>query len=132
MASDTTREEPYVKPASILTWIIRIAAAILLVMGAFIWTGNYDSLVTIHILVGVVFTIALLVLTFQAFRGGVARGLVLLALVVDLALPVLGLTQGMIFPESLAMVGGIVHLALGVGAWVLAEMLTLRLGKKVR
>ena len=118
------------KAPSIVLWIIRIAAAVLLIMGAVIWMGSGDSLITIHILIGVVFTIAALALTYLASRAGVARGLVFAALVVDLALPLLGLTQGMLFPESLAWIAAILHLALGLGAWALAEMLALQVGKK--
>jgi hypothetical protein len=112
--------------------VIRITAVILLIMGAVIWMGNGDSLITFHILIAVVFTIAVLAVTIQAFRAGISRGLVILALVVDLALPVLGLTQGMLFPESLAWIAEILHLGLGVGAWVLAEMLALQLSRKRR
>ena len=43
-----------------------------------------------------------------------------------LALPILGLTQGM-FPDSLALFVQVFHLLVGVGAWVLAEMLVRRM-----
>ena len=118
------------KATSILHWTVRIAAALLLISGAVVWTGSADVLIPIHILLGVVLTIALLVLTYRGFAGGVARGLVVGVLIVSLVLPVLGMTQSALVPESLAWVAQIVHLALGLGAWALAETLFLRLGKK--
>jgi hypothetical protein len=120
-----------VSTKSIPLWIIRVAAALLLIVGVVIWPGNADGLIASHIVLGAVLTITLFVLEYQAFRAGVSPGLVVLAVVWSLALPVLGLTQGM-FPESLAIVARVFHLLVGVGAWLLAETLVRRMPKKAR
>lgn len=113
---------------SIALWIIRVVAALLLILGIMVWPGNADGLITPHIALGVVLTIALLVMDYQAFRAGVSPGLVALAVVWALALPVLGLTQEML-PESFATFTQLFHLLLGVGAWLLAETLGRRMAK---
>ena len=111
---------------SIPLWIIRVVAALLLIMGVMIWPGNADWLVLPHVALGAVLSLALLVLAYQGFRAGVSPSLVMLAVVWALALPVLGLTQG-ILPDSLALVVQVFHLLVGVGAWVLAEILVRRM-----
>lgn len=111
---------------SIPLWIIRVLAALLLIMGVVIWPGNADWLILPHVALGAVLTIVLLVLAFQAARAGVSPGFVALAVIWALALPVLGLTQG-IFSDSLALLAQVFHLLVGVGAWVLAEALVRRM-----
>ena len=116
---------------SIPLWIIRVLAALLLILGVVVWPGNADGLIVPHIALGVVFVLTLFVVEYQAFRAGVSPTLVALAVVWSLALPVLGLTQGML-PDSLAMIGQVFHLILGVGAWLLAETLVRRMPSKKR
>jgi hypothetical protein len=125
------REIIAVNTKSIPLWIIRVATALLLIMGIMVWPGNADGLITPHIGLGVVLTIALLVVDYQAFRAGVSPGLVGLAVVWALALPVLGLTQEML-PESFAVFTQLFHLLLGVGAWLLAETLVRRMTTRAR
>lgn len=123
------REKVNVNTKSIPLWIIRVTAALLLLMGIVIWTGSADSLITFHIVLGVVLSITLLVVAIQAFRAGVSAGLPILAVVWALAMPVLGLTQG-ILPESAALFVQVFHLVVGVGAWVLAEIVVRRMPAK--
>ncbi len=113
---------------SIPLWIVRGSAALLLIMGLVIWTGNADSLITFHILLGVVLSLALIVIAVQALRTGVSPGLPVLALVWAIAMPVLGLTQETL-PESLALLVQVFHLLVGVGSWLLAEVLVRRMPK---
>jgi hypothetical protein len=116
---------------SIPLWIVRAVAALLLILGIVVWPGNADGLIAPHIVLGVVLTLALLVLEYQAFRAGVSPALVALAVVWSVALPVLGLTQAML-PDSLAISAQVFHLIVGVGAWVLAETLVRLMPKKKR
>ena len=113
---------------SIPLWTIRVAAALGLIMGVVIWPGNADGLILPHVALGAVLSLALLVLAYQGFRAGVSPGLVLLAVIWAVALPVLGLTQG-IFPDTLAFAVQVFHLAVGIAAWALAEVLGRRMAK---
>jgi hypothetical protein len=117
-----------VNTKSIPLWIIRITAALLLIMGVAIWTGSADSFITFHILLGVVLSVALLVVAAQAFRAGVAPGLPVLVVIWAVAMPVLGLTQEML-PESFALLVQVFHLLVGVGSWALGEVLVRRMPK---
>jgi len=116
---------------SIPLWIIRVVAVLLLVLGVVVWPGNADGLIAPHIALGVVLALTLFVLEYQAFRAGVSPALVALAVVWSLALPILGLTQAML-PDSLALFAQVFHLLVGVGAWVLAEILVRRMPSKKR
>lgn len=113
---------------SIPLWIIRGSAALLLIMGIVIWPGNGDWLITPHIALGAVLVIALLVVAYQAARASVSWGLVAVTVVWALAMPVLGLTQGA-FPDSFALFVQLFHLLVGVGSWVLAEVLVRRMNR---
>jgi hypothetical protein len=108
--------------------VIRIAGLIQLILGVIVWTGN-DSLIMIHMLIGTIFTIALFILTYQAYRAGVVRWLVALAAVWALVLPIWGAAQEKIFPESYFWVSQILHVLCGVGAIGLAEMMTVKMRK---
>jgi hypothetical protein len=117
------------KNSSMLQMAIRVSGLILLVLGILIWTVGAHSLIRPHILVGVIFTIALFILTYQAYRAGVAVWLVGLAVIWALILPVWGLAQERIFPESYFWVSQVLHMLCGVGAIGLAEILAVRMRK---
>ena len=116
------------KNSSILPMVIRIAGVIQLLLGIIVWTGN-DSLIMIHMLIGTIFTIALFILTYQAYRAGVVRWLVALAAVWALVLPIWGATQEKIFPESYFWVSQILHVLCGIGAIGLGEMMAVKMRK---
>jgi hypothetical protein len=126
-----TREIISMSTKSIPLWIIRVVALLLLIVGIVVWPGNADALIAPHVVLGVVLTLTLFVLEYQAFRAGVSPALVALAVVWSMALPIMGLAQGML-PDSLAMAAQVFHLLVGVGAWVLAEILVRRMPKKAR
>ena len=119
------------KNTSILQMVIRIFGLIQLVLGVIVWTGSADSLITIHMLSGSIFTIALFILIYMAYRAGALRWLVILAVVWGLALPIWGLTQAKILPESYFWISQILHLLCGVGAIGLAEMLAVQIKKSL-
>lgn len=113
-----------------LQMVIRIVGMLQLALGIVFWTGNADKLVVVHILLGLILTIALFMLTFRAYRAGVVRWLVILAAVWAVGLPVWGMLQEKIFPESLFWIAQVLHLICGLGAIGLGEMLGVQLGKK--
>jgi uncharacterized iron-regulated membrane protein len=103
--------------------VVRIAGLLMIVLGLLIWTGNFAGLIPIHMLIGIVLVLALWALAYRAFRAGVARALVVAAVVVGLALPVFGANQQQILPGDGHVVVQVVHLALGLVAIGLGEAL---------
>ena len=118
------------KNSSVLQMVIRIAGLIQLVLGVIVWTGTADALIMIHALIGSIFTIALFTVTYQAYRADVLPWLVILTAVWALVLPVWGLAQEKIFPESYFWIAQILHVLCGIGAIGLAEMLSAQMRKK--
>jgi hypothetical protein len=118
------------KNTSILQMVIRIIGVIQLILGIVFWTGNADSLVIYHIVLGSILVIALWVLAYQASRTGVSQRLVILAAVWGLILPIWGLSQDKILPGSYNWITQVMHLLFGVGAIGIAEMLGPQMRKK--
>jgi uncharacterized membrane protein len=118
------------KVTSILQMTVRIAGVIELILGILFWTGNAESLVICHIALGSLITLALFVLTYQAYRANVSRWLVLIAAVWAIGLPIWGLAQGRIFPGTYNWISEVLHLLCGVGAIGVAEILAAQIRKK--
>jgi hypothetical protein len=118
------------KTASILQMVIRIVGLIQLILGIIVWTGNADSLIPIHILLGSIVTIALWVLTYLASRAGVLRWLVILAAFWGLVLPIWGLAHGMIRPGAYNWISQVLHLLCGIGAIGMAEVMGMQMRNK--
>ena len=118
------------KITSILPMVIRIIGVIQLILGIVFWTGNADSLVIVHIVLGSILVIALWLLAYQASRAGVSRRLVILAVVWGLILPIWGLSQDKILPGFYNWITQVLHLLCGFGAVGMAEMLAPQMRKK--
>ncbi len=112
---------------TVLQMIVRITGLIQIVLGLFIWNGTNDNLIPLHIFTGSVLVLALWSLAAIAARARVSIGLVVLAVVWGLILPILGLTQAGLAPGSAHWVIQIVHLLLGLGAIGQAESLAMRI-----
>lgn len=74
-------------------WTARGAALVLLGLGIYIWTGNADELITLHIVVGVVLVLSLWTLAAIAARAGVSSLLIGVSIAWSFAAALLGLTQ---------------------------------------
>jgi hypothetical protein len=107
---------------------IRISGVLLLGLGVFIWTGNFDQLIPYHRILGFILVLALWALCILAARAGVPIGLVMGAAVWGLIAPILGLTQTSILTGGYHWVIQIVHLLIGIGAIGWGE----RLGMMIR
>ncbi len=103
--------------------VVRIAGLLMIVLGLLIWTGNFAGLIPFHMLIGIVLVVALWVLAYQGLRAGVSRGLVAVAVVVGLVLPIFGVNQQQILPGDGHVVVQVAHLALGLVAIGLGEAL---------
>ena len=117
------------KNSSILQMTLRFAGLIQLILGFTVWIGKVDFIILIHILVGSIFTIALFALTYQAYRAGVSRQLVMLAAALAVILPIWGLAQEKILPESYFWISQVLHILFGVGAIGMAEMMAVKMRK---
>lgn len=104
-------------------WTVRISGLIMIVLGLLIWTGNFDGLVPIHMLIGIVLVVALWVLCWQAYQVGVARGLVVTAAIIGLILPVYGMLQKDVLHADDNILVPVVHLGMGLLAIGLGEAL---------
>lgn len=112
---------------TVFQWLVRITGLIQIVLGVFIWTGNADSFIRVHIISGIVLVVSLFALAVVAAMARVAPGLVALAAVWALVVLVLGLTQVGLVPGSAHWVIQVLHLLLGLGAIGQAESLAWRI-----
>jgi hypothetical protein len=112
---------------TVFQWLVRLTGLIQIVLGVFIWTGNADALIPVHIVSGSVLVLALLGLAVLAARAGVPPGFVALASVWAVIVLILGLTQERLLPGSAHWVIQVLHLLLGLGAIGQAENLARRI-----
>ena len=112
---------------AIFQWLVRLTGLIQIVLGVFIWTGNADSLIPIHISSGVVLVLSLLTLAVLAAFARVNPAFVVLAIVWGLITVLLGLTQERLLPGPAHWVIQVLHLLLGLGAIGQAENLARRI-----
>jgi hypothetical protein len=105
---------------------VRVAGVIQILLGLAFWTGNALGLVDLHQLLGILLVLALWTQAALAHRAGVPAGLVAVAAVWGLVVPIVGLTQRELFPGSAHWVIQVVHLLLGIGLLALAENLAIR------
>lgn len=108
---------------SIVLWTIRITGVIQIVLGMAFWTNNLYSLLPVHMLVGVILVVALWVLAGLAARMGASLGIVALAVVWGLIVPILGIMQTQLLPGSAHWVIEVVHLLVGLIAIGLGDRL---------
>jgi hypothetical protein len=108
---------------TVLRTLVRIIGSIMIVLGVLFWTGNATTLIPLHMLLGV--TLVLLLWTL-AVIGAIVRvnvGLVAVALVWGLIVPVLGVTQTQLLPGSAHWLIRTLHLLVGLIAIGLADTL---------
>ena len=107
--------------------LIRITGPTALVLGVLFWTGNALTLIPVHMLAGIVLILSLWTLAILAAVSGVPRGLVALAIVWGLVVPILGMTQTRLLPGDAHWVIRILHLLIGIGAMSLGQGLASRI-----
>ena len=101
---------------TIVRILMRLTGLVLVVLGVLFWTGNARGLIPVHQLLGFVLVLCLGVMAALAARAGVQPGLVALAVVWGLVVPVLGLTQDRLLPGSAHWLIQVLHLLVGLGA----------------
>lgn len=107
-----------------IRFLARLILVVEVVLGVLFWTGHGSSLVLVHIAIGVLLVLALWAAALLARQRGAPIPLLWLAFLWGLLLPVFGLTQTQIAVGGGHWVVQVLHLAAGVIAVGLVEMLT--------
>jgi len=112
---------------SILRWTVRLAGLLALLLGLGLWKGAWVNLLNLHQGLGLVMSAALICMAVLGFSRRVSPALLGLALLWGLALTVLGYVQQRLLPGQNHWLIEVLHLVLGVGAIVLAELIGSRM-----
>jgi hypothetical protein len=108
---------------SVVEWIIRLTAVTQLAVGLLFWSGRAGSLLNLHMMVGLLFVIALWVLALLAWRTGLGAGPTLLVVAWGFVIPVFGMVHPRIMPGPDHWIIRVVHLLIGVAAMAMAAKL---------
>ncbi|HEX6050516.1 MAG TPA: hypothetical protein VFZ21_14650 [Gemmatimonadaceae bacterium] len=106
---------------AILQWIVRIVGIVQIVTGLLFWIGRAINLVPLHMMTGLILTIAILILTIFAGITGAQRGMIVAAVLLVIALPALGMTQTALLIGPWHWVIRVLHLLIGLAALRLGE-----------
>ena len=111
------------KLAGIARWSIWLTGAVQVILGIGFWSGRAVSLRPVHMLVGMVFDLALLTLIALAARAGIRPVAVVGGIVLALVIPLFGVVQARILIGSAHWVVRSAHLLQGLIAMVVAKRL---------
>ena len=103
--------------------VARVIAVVQVALGIAVWTGRGDSLILLHIAVGLLLVVDLWVAVALGLRSGVPIGLAVLALVWSLGMPVFGLVQTNLLAGGAHVAIQVLHLVVGLAAVGLVEAL---------
>ena len=110
--------------------VARAIAVIQVVLGVLFWTGHADSLVNVHIAVGLLLVIDLWVAVALGLRAGAPIGLAVVAMVWSVGMPAFGLIQTSLLAGSAHAVIQVLHLLVGLAAVGLVEALAGTSGRR--
>jgi hypothetical protein len=117
-------------PVLVTRIVARSIAAVQVVLGVLVWTGHADSLVNVHIAIGVLLVIDLWAAVALGLRAGAPIGLAVLAVVWSFGMPLFGLAQTNLLPGAAHPVIQVLHLIVGLAAVGLVEALAARSGSR--
>ena len=112
--------------------VIRLAWLILLGLGAFIWTGRGLWTTSIHVVIGILFVLALWTLAYLGMRSGAAPRLAGIVFLWGVIVVVLGLTQTAMMTGPSHWIVQTLHLLVGIIAIGLAEALGSRIKRTLQ
>ena len=107
--------------ATPLIMLARVSWVLQLALGSILWTGRATGLVPLHILVGLVFVLALWVLAVAGLQGGAGKTTSVAALAWGLIVLLFGLAQVRILVGTPHPIVQILHLLVGIAAIAVAE-----------
>ncbi|HEY8951701.1 MAG TPA: hypothetical protein VIP78_03975 [Candidatus Dormibacteraeota bacterium] len=106
--------------------VARVIVVVQVILGILVWTGHGDSLIPLHIAVGLLLVVDLWAAVALGLRAAAPIGLVVLALVWSVGMPVFGLVQTNLLPGGAHVAVQLLHLVVGLGAVGLVENLARR------
>jgi hypothetical protein len=112
-----------VTPVLVTQIVARAIAVVQVALGILVWTGHGDSLIPLHIAVGLLLVVDLWAAVTLGLRSGAPTGLATLALVWSVGMPVFGLVQTNILTGDIHLVVQLLHLVIGLAAVGLVEAL---------
>jgi len=96
--------------------LVGITGLFQIVLGLFFWTGVAQSLIPLHMVVGIVFVLSLWTTAGLAIKARAPMGLVALAFASGAVVILLGVTQAQILPGPNHWVIRVIHLLVGLAA----------------
>jgi hypothetical protein len=103
-----------------LTWVVNI------ILGLGFWTGHWDSLQSLHMIIGILLVLSLFWIALLYAQSGGSLGLTIGAFVTGALLYLVGITQSGIGGTLIQ----VVHLLLAIVAIGIAEMMGAQLGRR--
>jgi hypothetical protein len=94
--------------------VARAIAVVQVVLGIVVWTGHGDSLIPVHIAVGLLLVADLWAAVVLGLRAGAPIPLAVLAIVWSVGMPVFGLVQTNVLEGDLHVVIQVLHLVVGL------------------
>ena len=107
----------------VLQWIVRLGGIVQIVLGVAFWTRRALGLLPVHMLIGLLVTLAVIVLSIAAWRAKAPVGMAVAGLVLALALPIIGMTQTQLLLGRWHWVIQVIHLLIGLGTLRMGEAL---------
>jgi hypothetical protein len=108
-------------PVFVIRIVARAIAVVQVALGIVVWTGHGDSLIPLHITVGLLLVVDLWAAVALGLRSGAPIGLAVLALVWSVGMPVFGLLQTSLLPGGAHVAVQVLHLVVGLAAVGLVE-----------
>ncbi len=106
---------------NVSTIVLRFCYVAILVLGILLWTGNFDSLKPLHMLIGIVIVLGLWATGVALVIRGGSAALAGALLVYGAIVLVVGLNQEQWLPDAGHWVIQVLHLLLGLGTMALTE-----------
>ena len=110
--------------ARLCLMLMRLTAAIQLVLGVGFWTGHWIAAIPIHRTIGVIYVVLLWVLAVLSLLKRRDVGLALFAIVWGVVIAGLGMAQQSILVGDLHWVIRVLHLVIALSAMPIAERLS--------
>lgn len=116
--------------ATMLRVFVGLDGLVLITLGLLFWTGNADSLIPVHMLLGIALVVALWILAVLAAISRVNLALVVVAALWGFVVPLLGLTQTRLLPGAAHWLIQVLHLLVGITAIALAQILARQIANR--
>jgi hypothetical protein len=101
--------------------VARAIAVVQVALGIYVWTGHGDSVIPVHIAVGLLLVVDLWAAVALGLRAGAPKGLAIVAVVWSVGMPVFGLVQANVLTGDIHVAVQVLHLAIGLIAVGLVE-----------